>query len=69
MRLLVFGPGTAHGVFDFPGERELLEYQSTYERGLIDSGFSLRVTSDRRAERAPREPRDGKDRRRMKDEL
>ena len=48
-RLLVFGPGTAHGAFDFPDESALLEYQSIYERGLLDNGFALRVTTDRRS--------------------
>lgn len=47
-RLLVFGPGNAYGAFDFPDEKALLEYQGTYERGLLDSGFTLRVTTDRR---------------------
>jgi hypothetical protein len=63
-RLLVFGPGNARGAFDFPDESALLEYQSTYERGLLDNGFALRVTADRRGDGAPKTPWDGVDRRR-----
>jgi len=63
-RLLVFGPGSARGSFDFPDENALLEYQSTYERGLLENGFSLRVTADRRGPRDGQPPWDGVERRR-----
>jgi len=64
IRLLVFGPGSASGAFDFPDETALLEYQSTYERGLLDNGFALRVTTDRRSARHGNVPWDGVERRR-----
>ena len=64
IQLLVFGPGNAYGAFDFPDESALLEYQSTYERGLLNSGFALRVTADRRGAADLGAPWDAKERRR-----
>ncbi len=66
LQLIVFGPGNAHRAFDFPDGTALTEYQVTFERGLLDDGFELRATAERRAgadrRAAPR--RDNNDRRR-----
>ncbi len=48
MRLMVFGPGNAHRACDFPDGRSLTEYQVTFERGLLDSGFQLQAVAERR---------------------
>jgi hypothetical protein len=65
LRLIVFGPGNAHRAFDFRDGRSLAEYQVTFERGLLDDGFHLQATAERRAgtERRARR-RDSNDRRR-----
>ena len=65
LRLIVFGPGTAYHAFDFPNGKSLTEYQTTYERELLESGFQLQAIAERRrsADRRAR-PRDDKDRRR-----
>jgi hypothetical protein len=65
MQLIVFGPGNAHRAFDFPDGRALTEYQMTFERGLLDSGFQLQAIAERRGgtERRAR-PRDNANRRR-----
>ncbi len=65
LRLLVFGPGSEHRAFDFPDRKALTEYQGTYERGLLDSGFQLQAIAERRAGADRRtKPRDSTDRRR-----
>ena len=66
LRLIVFGPGNAHRAFDFPDHTSLTEYQVTFERGLLDDGFQLRATAERRggAERRAAPRRDNTDRRR-----
>jgi len=49
LRLVVFGPGDAYRTFDFPDDTSLMEYQSMYERGLLDSGFQLQAIAERRS--------------------
>ena len=49
LRLVVYGPGDAYRTFDFPDDRSLTKYQSTYERGLLDSGFQLQAIAERRS--------------------
>jgi hypothetical protein len=49
----------------FPNPMELVQYQSEYERYLIDSGFSVSMVNERRVGNDRRRaPRPGRDRRR-----
>lgn len=65
LRLIVFGPGNEYRAFDFPDGTSVTEYQTTYERGLLDNGFHPQATAERRADADRRaSPRGSTDRRR-----
>jgi hypothetical protein len=65
LRLIVYGPGNAYQPIDFSDRKALTAYQSTYERDLLDRGFQLQASAERRggADRRAR-PRDNTERRR-----
>jgi hypothetical protein len=48
-RLLIQGPGAASQACDFQDADALERYQDNYQRDLLENGFRLQATAERRA--------------------
>jgi hypothetical protein len=48
-QLLIRGPGSASRLCDFQDLGSLLEYQSSYEKELLDDGYRLCAIAERRS--------------------